>query len=164
MGILYIEGKADESHFFRVAEEFRAVFGGEVSSQAFTLKHPKNRQQQEFFCMKLDVEEIDNMSSFTKLKIERALKNLTQGENRHFFKEMKRLETTPDLEHIFSLNLSPSSTKNQQEVKEEIQHRKAESSPSPTTSTETRSTYPSYDELSDLSDDEDDDKYNLPRF
>lgn len=159
MGILYIEGNADQFDLFRIPQEFRTVFGGEVSSKAITLKNPEDTKQQDYFCMKLDVEEIDSIDSFTKLKIERVLKNIQNNSN--FFKDIKWLENTPDLDYIFSLNEPPTATKNQTLVKEELQNIRMESTPSPKTSVESSSNYPSYDELSDLSDDDEDDEDDL---
>jgi hypothetical protein len=167
MGILYIDGKADQIDLFRVPQAFRTVFGGEVSSKAITIKNPEGTEQQGYFCMQLNVEEIDSIDSFTKLKIERALKNLE--DNGSFFKEIKRLKTTPDLDHIFSLNEQPTPTKDKNPIKEELKNIKREIDLSPettktTTTHETVSTHPGYDDQSDLSDLSDDDENNLPKF
>tara|TARA_R110000868_G_scaffold275300_1_gene535016 strand:+ start:154 stop:525 length:372 start_codon:yes stop_codon:yes gene_type:complete len=102
MGILYVDGHANQFDLFRVPQMFRDVFGGEVSSTAMTFKNPKKPELAEYFCIKLDVEEIHDLDSFTQLKINRALKNLKNDGN--FFKEINALKTTSDLDHIFSLH------------------------------------------------------------
>jgi len=166
MGILYVDGHANQFDLFRVPQMFRDVFGGEVSSTAMTFNNPEKPELAEYFCIKLDVTEIDDLDSFTQLKINRVLQNLKNDGN--FFKEINVLKTTSDLDHIFSLHeQSDTPVKNyssQTSIKKELNDiRDVDPSPVSTetaTTTESVSTYPDYDQLSDLSDNED----NLPKY
>lgn len=166
MGILYVDGHANQFDLFRVPQAFRKVFGGEVSSTAMTFKNPEDPELAEYFCLKLDVEEFHDMDSFTKLKIERVLKNINNDSS--FFKEINLLKTTPDLDYLFSLHeQSGTPVKNhssQTSMKQELNDiRDVDPSPVSTktaTTTESVSTPPDDDQLSDLSDKED----NLPKF
>ena len=152
MEIIYLDGKAEPSDFYRIPQEFRKVFGGEVSSKSFTIKNPEKIEQQGYFCMQLHVAEIDGTDSFTKLKIERALKNLNDQGN--FFKEMKWIKTTPDLDYIFSLNEKRTLEQNNNSIKGQLEGIKREGiDSSPATTHESGANSP------DLSDDTD-----LPQF
>lgn len=153
MGTLYIDGKANKADFFRVTQEFRTIFGGEVSSTAITIKNPDGIEPQEYFCIKIDAEEIESMDSFTKLKIDRVFKNLNAS---NLFKELQLLKATPDLDYIFSLNEKSSPKKDQTAIKDELKKLQAETDLATietTTTAESSPSYPSFDELSDLSDD-----------
>ncbi|MDF1683174.1 MAG: hypothetical protein P1U36_00810 [Legionellaceae bacterium] len=102
MGILYIDGQSKLFDLFRVHEKFHEVFGNSVHFKTVTIKHPKNTEDEEYFCMQINIEALMHISPYIRFQIDKMLKHLENHNS--CIKNIKTLETTPDLDYIFSIN------------------------------------------------------------
>lgn len=101
MGILYIDGQSKLFDLFRVRQKFHDVFGNSVYFKTVTIKHPKNTEEEEYFCMQINIEALMHISPYVKFQIDKMLKHLEK--NNPCITHIKTLETTPDLDYIFSV-------------------------------------------------------------
>lgn len=116
MGTLFLDGEGTAQAPSLVSEKFREVFGGEVSAATFSIKNPKTEAEGKYFCMKVDVEEIYDLDSFTQKKIEHVFKSLNQSPD---FDSVEQLDANADLEYIFSVGEQAQKAAQQQTTAQE---------------------------------------------